>query len=98
MESDNKRLVARLYREGWGCGNLAVVDEAFSPHHVLHWNEGAPTLQHRTVDEVKRIITEYRKAFPDLEVNVDNMVAEGDAVAVQVTFVGTHREVYEGFA
>jgi len=26
------------------------------------------------------------------------MVAEGDAVAVQVTFIGTHRKVYEGFA
>jgi predicted ester cyclase len=96
-ELENRRLVAKLYEEGWGRGAISVVDEVFAPRHVLHWNEGVASLQQRTADEVKSIIRSYREAFPDLEVTIDNMVAERDKVAVQVTFVGTHRGVYEGF-
>jgi predicted ester cyclase len=97
VETENKRLVARLYEQGWGCGDLAAIDEVFTPTHVLHWNEGAPSLQQRTTDEVKSIVRAYRDAFPDLIVSIDNMVAEGEMVAVQVTFVGTHQGTYEGF-
>jgi len=96
-ETDNKWLVTKLYEQAWGRGAISVVDEVFSPRHVLHWNEGAASLQPRTTDEVKSIIRSYREAFPDLHVTIDNMVAEGDKVAVQVTFVGTHAGVYEGF-
>jgi predicted ester cyclase len=96
-EVENKRLVARLYEEGWGRGNLNVFDEVFAPQHVLHWNELTPSDQKRTVVELKAIAEAYRNAFPDLRVEVDNMVAEGDRVAVQVTFIGTHKRPYEGF-
>jgi predicted ester cyclase len=96
-EDRNRKLVAKLYERGWGCGDLAVIGEVFAPNHVLHWNENAPSLQQRTTDEVKSIVRAYRDAFPDLEVTIDNMVAEGDYLAVQVTFVGTHMGVYEGF-
>jgi predicted ester cyclase len=97
-ERENKALVTRLYEQAWGGGDITVVDEVFSPRHVLHWNEGAPTVQQRTAEDVKSIIRDYRAAFPDLAVTIDNIVADGDTVAVQVTFVGTHRNTYEGFA
>jgi steroid delta-isomerase-like uncharacterized protein len=96
-ESDNKRLVLELYERGWGAGDLDVVDQVFAPEHILHWNEMKPTEQKRTAAEVKAIVREYRKAFPDLQVDVNQLVAEGDKVAVQVTFIGTHKEPYEGF-
>ena len=96
-EDRNRKLVTKLYERGWGCGDLDAIDEVFSPNHVLHRNEGAPSLQQRTTDEVKTMVRSYRDAFPDLEVSIDNLVAEGDNVAVQVTFVGTHEETYEGF-
>ena len=64
---------------------------------MLHWNELVPSQQHRSADEVKAIVTEYRAAFPDLTVTVDDRVEEGDKVVVQVTFAGTHLGIYQGF-
>jgi predicted ester cyclase len=92
-----KRLVLRLYEQGWGAGNAEVIDEIFAPRHVVHWNEIKPTDQVRTTAEVKAVVREYRAAFPDLRVEVNQLVAEGSKVAVQVTFIGTHTGIYEGF-
>jgi len=96
-EIDNKKLVAKLYEQGWGRGDLDVIDEAFAPEHILHWNEWPPTDQRRTTDEVKAIIHAYRNAFPDLRVEINELVAEGDKVALQVSFIGTHEKPYESF-
>jgi predicted ester cyclase len=94
----NKAIVRRLYEDGWGRGDLSAIDAAFAPLHILHWHELTPSDQRRTVEEVKTIVVEYRVAFPDLKVTLDALVAEGDQVAVQVTFAGTHTGTYEGFA
>jgi ketosteroid isomerase-like protein len=96
-EAENKRLVARLHAQGWASGDFAVFDEVYSTNHGLHWNEGTPTLQRRTTEELKAIVREYRAAFPDLEVTIDNMAAAGDMVAVQVRFEGTHEKPYESY-
>jgi predicted ester cyclase len=92
-----REIIRRLYEDGWGKGDLTVIDDVFAPEHVLHWNDLKPTDQHRTVEEVKRIVQEYRAAIPDLQVIIDNMVVEDDKAAVQVTFIGTHQGVYEGY-
>ena len=94
---ENKTIVRRLYEDGWGKGDLAAIDEVFASDHILHQNELSPTDQHRTTSEVKRIIKEFRAAFPDLQVTIDDMIAEDEKVAVQVTFIGTHRGEYEGY-
>ena len=96
-ETANKRTVIDMYEKGWGLGRLETFDRAWAPSHELHWNEQRQTRQQRTVDELKTIVGCYRAAFPDLSVTVDEIVAEADKVAVQVTFEGTHRGAYEGF-
>lgn len=94
---DNKRIIHQLYEQGWGQGDLAVIRRVFAAEHVLHWHDNIPSDQRRTVEEVEHIVSAYRAAFPDLQVTVDQMVAEDDRVAVQVTFAGTHSGDYEGF-
>ena len=37
-----------------------------------------------------------RNAFPDLEAEVDDLVAADDKVAVRVSFRGTHRGEFQG--
>lgn len=97
VSRENKRAIVCMYEEGWDHGRLEVFDQTWAPIHVLHWNEQAQTDQQRTVAELKSIVSSYRAAFPDLKVRINTMVAEGNKVAVQVTFEGTHRGVYEGF-
>ena len=93
----NRNNVRKLYEQGWGAGNIDVFPEVFHEHHVVHWNDTPKTDQERSVHEVMRFARAYRYAFPDLTVSIDNLVADDDYVAVQVTYRGTHEHEYEGF-
>jgi predicted ester cyclase len=39
-----------------------------------------------------------RAAFPDLQLTVEDIIAEGDRVAVNLTARGTHRGTFQGIA
>lgn len=40
----------------------------------------------------------FRAAFPDMHDTIEDMLAEGDKVAVRVTVQGTHRGEFQGIA
>ena len=42
------------------------------------------------------LIRTFYKSFPDYTHHIDDMVAEGDRVAVKITFRATHQGEYEG--
>jgi steroid delta-isomerase-like uncharacterized protein len=72
-----------------------VVDDFFAPGFVSHNNPpGFPP----GVEGVKRFFTMFRDAFPDVEVEIDEMVVEGDRVAAATTFTGTHQGELMGVA
>jgi predicted ester cyclase len=49
------------------------------------------------VDRFKDILRQTHHSFPDLQITLDRMVAEGERVVVWWTYVGTHqREVLFG--
>jgi steroid delta-isomerase-like uncharacterized protein len=83
----NKALVRRFFEEAWGKGNLAAVDEFMAADYVMHpISSGLPPGPEGT----KQAITTYRTAFPDLQVTVDDVFAEGDRVAFRWSIRGTH--------
>lgn len=43
-----------------------------------------------------QFFSKFRKAFPDLEVVVDHMVADDDNVAIAYTVTGTHKGDFQG--
>jgi steroid delta-isomerase-like uncharacterized protein len=47
-------------------------------------------------DGVKAHIRALRAAFPDLQVTIDDIVAESDLVAVRATWRGTHQGEFRG--
>jgi predicted ester cyclase len=69
-------------------GNLAVLDEIVSPDFTVHDAAGIPIRPGR--DGVIKRLTVYRAAFPNLEMVVNDALAEGDKVSVRWTFSGTH--------
>lgn len=94
MSKANKELVRRMYEEAWNEGRLEVVDEICSPDYRgigPYGNEMGP-------DSVKIGISSRRAAFPDVHVSIDDLVSEGDKVVCRLTFTGTHRGEYQGFA
>lgn len=85
---DNKAIVRRLYEEVINKGNLNVADEALTSDYVYR-SPGSP--EFRGPDGFKQLITMYRTAFPDLHLDVDDLIAEGDTVVSRWTGRGTHQ-------
>jgi steroid delta-isomerase-like uncharacterized protein len=90
---EHKALVRRFYDEVWNQGRLEVVDELNAPTFVER--TPAPGLP-PTKEGVKALVAMYRTAFPDTQFTVDDVLAEGDGVAVRWTARGTHQRELQG--
>jgi predicted ester cyclase len=90
---DNAELIRRLHRELLAERDLDVVDRFFAVGFVSHNNPpGFPP----GADGVKQFFEMFRTAFPDAAVAVDELVADGDRVAVATTLTGTHEGALMG--
>jgi steroid delta-isomerase-like uncharacterized protein len=69
---------------------LAVV----APNIVIHYAEMAEPLHGR--ETWQQGFELMRRAFPDLEAHVDDLVAAEDKVAIRVSFRGTHQGEFQG--
>jgi len=86
---ENKALVRRFYEEVWGKGNFDAADEIFASDYVRHdLRPGNPIAG---PEGQKRIAADFRAAFPDLRMEIDLMVAEGEFVVARWTTEGTNR-------
>jgi len=79
----NKAVVRRFIAEVWNAGNLDAADELVHPEYAISGIGTGP-------DAVRHNVSIYRTAFPDLECVVEQLIAEGDWVAVRLTLRGTH--------
>jgi steroid delta-isomerase-like uncharacterized protein len=93
MSIENKTLVQRWFSEVWNEGRADAIDELLADDAVIH-GLGA-NLQGPA--EFKRFHSAYRNAYPDVTIDVDDLVAEGDMVAVRWSAIGTHRGDGLGF-
>jgi deazaflavin-dependent oxidoreductase (nitroreductase family) len=90
---DNKALVRRFYEEG--VHNPALFDELLAPTYVLHLPGSLPI---SGIELAKQLMVAYTSAFPDLQLTTEDLVAEGDKVAIRNTWRGTHHGVFQGIA
>jgi len=96
MSEENKAIVRRLMDEVWTKGNLPLVDQIISVNYKHH-DSSTPDFGPGPEGEKKRV-TLYRSAFPDLQFNLDDVIAEGDTVLVRWSSHGTHRGPLSGIA
>ena len=92
----NKALLRRLIEEVFNRGNVSVVDELFAPDFVEHEElpPGVPPGREAT----KQLFTMLRSAFPDLNITIDDTIAEYDKVVLRSTWSGTHKGEFMGIA
>lgn len=65
------------------------------------WNQSRASLAVEIFDRpegVEQFVSQFLSAFPDLQHNVEEMIAEGDRVAVRFTARGTHTGQWLHFA
>ena len=92
----NKANLRRIYEECFNQGNMATADELVASDS-RDTSPGIPSgIPTTGPDGLKGIVSLLRSAFPDLQVTIDEMVAEGDMVAARTTWTGTHRGNFQG--
>ena len=89
---ENKALMRRFWEE-LNKGNLAVWDELCTPDYVYHG-----TTSDMTREQSKQHDANLFAAFPDFNGSIDDMIAEGDKVAVRFTIRGTHQGAFRDIA
>ena len=89
---ENKRIMERFTSEFLTTGDAALAEEFLSPDIVLHF----AGQQQRGRDTYLAVVAANADTFEDLVWTVEEMVADGDAVAVRYTMTGTHRGEFAG--
>jgi predicted ester cyclase len=83
VEQANKAVIRRLVAEVLNGGHLEVIDELYTP-------ELAPA--------ARRWIAPFRASFPDVHMEVVELIAEGDKVVGRFTCSATHLGGWLGHA
>jgi serine phosphatase RsbU (regulator of sigma subunit) len=94
-EGENKASFRRYLEEAWNQSNLEVVDEIFD-RYISHQPDGS--VHERGPEDVKRFVGEFRSAFPDLHLIIEEQIAEGDKVVSRGTIRGTHQGEFRSMA
>jgi steroid delta-isomerase-like uncharacterized protein len=94
--TSNKATFGRLH-DAVNTGDVDLIsrtiDEAVDPNLVFH----APVPNDMTgVQALKQVWVTLLRAFPDLHVAIEDVVAEGDKVVYRNTVTGTHQGEYRG--
>ena len=92
--ADNASIVRRWFAE-YNRGNLAVAGELVAPDLINH--DAPPDLPPGR-EGYLRYIADVRAGLPDLRVTIEDLLADGDRVAVRLTLRGTHRGDLSGLA
>lgn len=93
-----KALMRRWFEEVWNKGRAEAIDEMFAEDGVAYGladETGAPL---RGAAGFKPFFQNFRNAFPDIEIVVEDAIAEGDKVAARCTVRATHAGDGLGFA
>ena len=90
--AENKITASRVILEKMGEGRFDIQPELYGPGFIAHGFGRDYTLAE---DEASG--KHLRSAFPDLKVNVDRIIAEGDMVSLHWSAVGTNTVAVPGF-
>jgi predicted ester cyclase len=79
----NKAVVRRLVAEVFNGGHLEVIDQLYAPELAR---------------AAKRWIAPFQASFPDVHIEIEELIAEGDKVVARFTCSATHLGDWLGHA
>ena len=94
MSAENAAFMRRWFEEVWNKKRIDAIDEMASPDLVGHGQAQHGFDMGR--DQFKQFARDVIAAFPDIQVNVELVVSEGDLAVARWTATMTHRASYVG--
>src|SRR6185436_10859282 len=98
MSEENKALVRRWFEEVWNKGRSDAIDEMLATDGVVHGLSEDAQTPLKGPSGFKPFHEKFRGAFPDINVAVEDLIAEGDKVAVRCSVRGKHTGDHLGIA
>lgn len=92
-DQDNKAIVRQFF-DAWNDADFDVIEDVVASDAESH-NPFEPPVPAGPEGE-KQLIELYHSAFPDATLEIEEMVAEGNTVAVRCTATGTHEGEFMG--
>jgi len=93
--ADLKARIRNAFQQAFTHGHLSALDEVCALDLLDHSTAASPG-QPAGLAGFKARVAGHRTGFPDLRLEIENMVVEGDLVAYQWTMSGTHTGPYMG--
>ena len=95
---ENKAILRRWFDEVWNQGRAEAIDELFASDGIAHGLSGDEENPMAGPEGFKPFHQTFRGAFPDIEVVVEDMIAEGDKVVARCSVRGKHAGDHLGIA
>ena len=86
----NKGLMRRWFEEVWNQGRVEAIHEMMSENCINHGLSEDPGQPLRGASGFLPFHTQFREAFPNIEVVVEDVIAEGDKVVARCSVRGKH--------
>ena len=91
----NKATIRRFIEEMLNAQQLEVAGDLFTADYIDHDSDD-PDGRPSGIEGAKAEVGAFLSAFPDIKVNIDDLVAEGDKAIVRGSFSGTQRGDFFG--
>ena len=98
MSEENKELLRRWFEEVWNNGRSEAIEELFAEDGVAHGLGNVTGNELRGPQDFRPFHQNFREAFPNIYVSVEDMIAEGDKVVARCLVRGRHLGDSLGFA
>lgn len=92
MSPTDRELVTRFFEEAFNCGNAHVIRELITPDHISH----LPSGDHYGPEGVRIDVLCFRTAFPDLHIEIEEVIEAPERVVYRFTARGTHDGPFMG--
>lgn len=88
MSTTHETTLEQLFEGVWGGANPDCADELVHAEYVIHDRELAET--YRGPELYRQLAAATREIVPDASFSIDDVLADGDRVALRWTMTGTH--------
>ena len=85
-------LIRTFIDEAFNKGNLSILEEIIHPEYQY----SSPDSELKGIVQLKEFIQAFRSAFPDLNLQIDDLFTSDDRSCTAFTLRGTHEEDFMG--